>query len=163
MTAYPKESVAFTLDRRRKTRERDQDMPRQKHTVTKSFSNLRVLIVDDLPTNRKVLQLLVKKFGAQTQSCSSGEEALELLSSEEFDLILLDLHMPTMSGFEVGERIVASRSGKLPYLVAQTADETVQACDRTREIGFDAHLTKPIRPVKVSEILERINDLSASI
>ncbi|MBC2604212.1 response regulator [Puniceicoccus vermicola] len=120
------------------------------------YGEIRVLIVDDMPTNRKVLQHLIKKLGAQPETCASGEEALQLNSKNLYHLILLDLHMPTMSGFEVGEKIISKRSGQLPLVVAQTADETPQACDRTNGIGFDGHLTKPIRPPKVSDILQTI-------
>jgi CheY-like chemotaxis protein len=119
------------------------------------FTNLRALVVDDLPTNLKVLSHLLEKLGVVVETCESGERALELCEKQEFHIILMDLHMPAMSGFETGEKIIAARTGPLPLVVAQTADETDRACERTKAIGFDGHLTKPIRPANVGEYLAR--------
>lgn len=125
-----------------------------------TYEDFRILIVDDLPTNLKVLSHLVRKQGAQVDLCSSGEEALGLFASNQYHMILLDLHMPAMSGYEVGEKMVAMRDGPLPFIVAQTADETNRACRRTSEIGFDGHLTKPIRPDSVRDLLFSIKQLA---
>lgn len=119
------------------------------------FSNLRALVVDDIPTNLKVLSHLLSKLGVTVETCESGEEALKLCESREYHIILMDLHMPAMSGYETGEKILSMRKGKFPLLVAQTADETDTACERTRQIGFDGHLTKPIRSAGVGKFLER--------
>ncbi|MGE9291070.1 MAG: response regulator [Puniceicoccales bacterium] len=126
---------------------------------SQEFSEIQVLIVDDMATNRKVLQHLIRRIGAVPESCESGKKALQLCASKDFHLILLDLHMPEMSGFEVGEKIIAQRSTSLPLVVAQTADETPHACDRTQSIGFDGHLTKPIRPNKIIDFLRSIQEI----
>lgn len=125
-----------------------------------SFGSLKVLVVDDLPTNCKVLSHLLTKLGSQVETCNSGEAALQLCSEKKYHLVLLDLHMPSMSGFETGEKLIESREGSTPLIVAQTADETPKACERTTKIGFDGHLTKPIRPDRVSKFLNQALSLS---
>ncbi len=131
-------------------------------SAKEAYGDFRVLIVDDLATNRKVLHHLVGKLGAQAETCDSGEDAIALISRNHYHLILLDLHMPSMSGFEAGEKIIREREGSLPLVVAQTADETSRACDRTREIGFDGHITKPIRSAKVQQFLRQIGQFAQS-
>ncbi len=114
----------------------------------------RVLVVDDIPTNQKILKHMVQRMGLQADVCGSGKEAVNLCQKNRYDLVLMDLHMPEMSGFEAGEIILGQRKGRLPLLYAQTADETEEACMRTREIGFDGHMTKPLRPQGVRKVLE---------
>lgn len=125
---------------------------------------LKVLVVDDLPTNRKVLKHLVEKCGVAADVCGSGEEAIRLCGdgADGYHLVLMDLHMPGMSGFEAGEEIVRRRAGVLPRVVAQTADETPRACERTRAIGFDGHLTKPIRPSALLELIREIRSAATT-
>jgi|GEM_PF-5350398 len=125
-----------------------------------SSQSIRVLIVDDISTNRVILSHMIRKMGAAATTCESGEEALKILAGEKFELILMDLHMPEMSGFECGEKIIEKRTGKLPLLIAQTADETPTACKRTSEIGFDGHISKPIRPNKLTGIFDLLKELS---
>lgn len=127
-----------------------------------SGREIRVLVVDDLPTNQKILRHIIEKFGAAVDTCESGEEAVRLCAENDYELVLMDLHMPSMSGFEAGERILRDRKGDLPLVFAQTADETARACDRTREIGFDGHLTKPIRPQAIRRILDWLPNVAAS-
>ena len=116
-----------------------------------------VLVVDDLATNRKVLRHVVEKCGSvRVETCGSGGEAVRLCRERNFDLVLMDLHMPGMTGFEAGAEIVAARDGPLPMVVAQTADETPRACRTTGEMGFDGHLVKPIRPERIRAILAAI-------
>ncbi|MFP4352342.1 MAG: response regulator [Puniceicoccaceae bacterium] len=122
-----------------------------------SADSVDVLVVDDLPTNQKVLRHVVEKCPpVRVRTCGSGVEAIRLCRERKFELVLIDLHMPDMTGFEAGAAILAEREGPFPLVVAQTADETPRACGRTVEIGFDGHLVKPIRPESIRAILDSI-------
>ncbi len=80
---------------------------------------------------------------------------------QTYHLILMDLHMPAMSGYEAGERILSLRQDQaFPLVFAQTADETPDAMERTTRIGFDGHLTKPIRPHEIERIVGQIQRIS---
>jgi len=136
-------------------------IPPMKPGGENSSAPLKCLIVDDISTNQRILQPLVGRCGMDTTTCGSGEESLELCQNERFHLVLMDLHMPTMSGFEAGEQIISHRADNpFPLLFAQTADETPNALERTTELGFDGHLSKPIRPHEIERIVTQIQRLS---
>jgi signal transduction histidine kinase/CheY-like chemotaxis protein len=107
----------------------------------------RVLVVDDNSVNRKILARQVALAGASTDAAGSGEEALELWRRGGYDLVLADLQMPTMDGFELARRIrdceALERRGRTPILAvtASTAEEQEQ---RSRAAGMDGFITKPI-------------------
>ncbi len=127
-----------------------------------SSGPINVLVVDDLATNQKVLRHVVEKCGSvRVETCGSGGEAVRLCRERAFDLVLMDLHMPEMTGFEAGAEILTARTGPLPLVVAQTADKTPRACGKTEEIGFDGHLAKPIRSESIRAILDSIRGIAA--
>jgi CheY-like chemotaxis protein len=109
--------------------------------------NGRVLVVDDNSVNRKILARQLELAGATTDSASGGEEALELWRNGGYDLILADLQMPTMDGFELARRIRASeaaeRRPRTPIL-AVTASTHEDQEQRSRAVGMDGFITKPI-------------------
>jgi len=109
--------------------------------------NGRVLVVDDNSVNRKILARQLELAGASTDSAASGEEALELWHKGGYDLVLADLQMPTMDGFELARRIRASeaaeRRQRTPIL-AVTASTHEDQEQRSRAVGMDGFITKPI-------------------
>jgi signal transduction histidine kinase/CheY-like chemotaxis protein len=109
--------------------------------------NGRVLVVDDNSVNRKILARQLELAGASTDSASGGEEALELWRTGGYDLVLADLQMPTMDGFELARRIRASeaeeRRARTPIL-AVTASTLEDQEQRSRAVGMDGFITKPI-------------------
>jgi signal transduction histidine kinase/CheY-like chemotaxis protein len=109
--------------------------------------NGRVLVVDDNSVNRKILARQLELAGASTDSASGGEEALELWHKGGYDLVLADLQMPTMDGFELARRIRASeaaeRRPRTPIL-AVTASTLEDQEQKSRAVGMDGFITKPI-------------------
>ena len=109
--------------------------------------NGRVLVVDDNSVNRKILARQLELAGASTDSASGGEEALELWRKGGYDLVLADLQMPTMDGFELARRIRASeaadRRPRTPIL-AVTASTLEGEEQKSRLVGMDGFITKPI-------------------
>jgi CheY-like chemotaxis protein len=109
--------------------------------------NGRVLVVDDNSVNRKILARQLELAGATTDSASGGEEALELWRTGRYDLVLADLQMPTMDGFELARRIRASeaaeRRPRTPIL-AVTASTLEDQEHRSRAVGMDGFIIKPI-------------------
>lgn len=115
---------------------------------------LKILAVDDDATNLKVLTYLVDKLGHDLTSCVSGADGLRRLTEQSFDILLLDLRMPEMDGFEVAHKI---RQGglKLP-IVAITADASESARQRAQAAGIDAFMTKPVKRGELSSMLESL-------
>ncbi len=107
---------------------------------------LDVLAVDDNAVNLLVLEQLLSSLGCRVTKAESGAEALEALAHEPFDLVLMDIQMPGMTGIEALQRL---RAGEGPNagvpVVALTADVTSGGRDRYLTLGFDEHSTKPIQ------------------
>ncbi len=117
---------------------------------------LRILVADDNPVNRKVAARLLGRLGYTVEQAADGREALQHLREDTFDLVLMDLEMPTMDGLATTERIRAEFArGQQPWIAALTAH--VLASDRQRflDTGMDDYLAKPIRPDLLREVLER--------
>jgi adenylate cyclase len=119
----------------------------------------RILVVDDNAANRDVLERRLGREGHQVVGVASGAAALEAVVAQEFDLVLLDLIMPDMSGFEVLRRLKASdRSGHIPVIVISALDD-IDAVVRCIEAGAEDYLTKPFNPVllraRIGASLER--------
>ena len=105
---------------------------------------LRVLVVDDNSTNREVARALLEAIGASVVTASSGAEGLACLEAAEFDVVLMDIHMPGMSGIETLAAIRAA--GRETPVVALTADAMTGERERLLALGFNGYLSKPIEP-----------------
>src|SRR3954452_13627197 len=106
-----------------------------------------VLVVDDHPTNRMKLSLAVKHLGHETEMARDGVEALERLRSGKFDLVLLDILMPEMDGYQVLQAMKADpKLREIPVIVISALDEleSVIACV---ELGAEDYLPKSFDPL----------------
>ena len=104
-----------------------------------------VLIVDDDEAVQTMLYKVIRSNGLQAQTASSGEQALKLLAVREYDLILLDVNMHGIDGFEVVQRL-RSRGVRTPIIIVSGRQEdydTLYGLD----IGADDYVTKPFNPV----------------
>ena len=115
----------------------------------------RILIVDDLRDSAESLAMLLRLAGHETRLAFDGEEAIE--AAEEFrpDVVLLDLGMPRLNGFEACRRIRARDWASDALLVAVTGWGQDADRQRSREAGFDAHLVKPVNYDELEELLHR--------
>ncbi len=108
-----------------------------------AWKALRVLVVDDNDINRMVLASFLKQFGVDYEEASSGKGALEMIAAGDFDVALLDIQMPDLSGIDVASRI-AQMDGKRPSLVAVTAHAFPQQREEILKSGFIDCLIKPV-------------------
>lgn len=106
----------------------------------------RILIVDDDPTNVDLLRTLVSAFGHEPLTASSGQEALAVMARIVPDLVLCDVHMPGMDGFEVLRRCRQDPRLDGVRIVAVTALAMVGDRERLLAAGFDEYMSKPIEP-----------------
>jgi signal transduction histidine kinase len=107
----------------------------------------RILVVDDDAANRDVLMRRLAREGHQVVNATGGSSALELAATREFDLILLDLVMPEMSGFEVLRRLKAvENTYHVPVIVISAIDE-LDSVARCIEAGAEDYLQKPFNPI----------------
>lgn len=111
------------------------------------ISGLRILLVEDNEDNYFLIQKFLENSGARLSYAEHGRAAVETASSEEFDLILMDLQMPIMDGYAATATIRdnETQTRRPPVtILALTANATVADVEKTRAGGFDGHLSKPI-------------------
>lgn len=114
-----------------------------------------VLLVDDNETNLTLMRMILESMGANVTPASSGEEAVELAIANDFRLVLMDISMPGIDGFEATRRIRAFKSsGALP-VVALTAFTGSQEQTQSHDVGMDGYLTKPVEPGALAEVLSK--------
>ncbi|TQV85312.1 response regulator [Aliikangiella coralliicola] len=111
----------------------------------------RILVADDSEMNRSMLLLLLEEMGFSATTVTNGEEAVEVALEKSYDLILMDINMPTMSGTEATE-ILRAINYTHP-IIACSAEEELKSRDKFSEKGFDGYLAKPIEPGKLQTIL----------
>ncbi len=106
-----------------------------------------ILVVDDIETNRELLSRRLRRDGHRVATAASGRQALKLLSREKFDLVLLDLMMPGMNGFQVLDHMKEDPElNILPVIMVSAFNET-DSVIRCIEAGADDYLPKPVNPV----------------
>jgi two-component system cell cycle response regulator DivK len=103
-----------------------------------------ILIVDDDPTNLKLVSFLLAKRGFQVRSAAGAQEALEVLETFHPALILMDMQMPGIDGFELTRRLKADPGKRDITIIALTAYAMKGDEERVREAGCDGYLPKPI-------------------
>ena len=118
-------------------------------------SGLRVLVADDNQVNRRVVEKILERAGHQATLVGNGEEALDALAADHFDVALMDVNMPVLNGIEATKlHRFASLGQRHVPIIGLTADASPATAERCREAGMDACLTKPVEPARLSEVVE---------
>jgi signal transduction histidine kinase/HPt (histidine-containing phosphotransfer) domain-containing protein/ActR/RegA family two-component response regulator len=110
---------------------------------------LRALLAEDNPLNQAVTHDTLTRLGCRVTIAENGKEVLEYFGSGEFDVILMDVQMPEMDGYETARAIRQMESGKRIPIIAQTAYAFEEDANKSLEAGMDAHITKPLNPDKL--------------
>jgi CheY-like chemotaxis protein len=118
-------------------------------------SRLRVLIADDNEDAVDSLAMLIEEMGHETRVARDGADALATSAAFHPDVAFLDVGMPKLSGYEVGQRIRAEPWGDKVVLVALTGWGQAEDRRRSTEAGFDQHLVKPASIELIEKVLER--------
>jgi CheY-like chemotaxis protein len=114
-----------------------------------------VLLIEDNADARRTLRQLLEQDGHRVDEDGDGLSGLARAEATRPDIILVDIGLPGMDGYELARRIRAQR-GAEPILVAVTGYGQADDQRRSREAGFDAHLTKPVMPDHLAEVLARL-------
>lgn len=115
----------------------------------------RILVVEDNPINLELMTYLLRAWGHETLSAVDGLAGLEVARRERPELIVCDIQMPVMDGYELARRLKADAELRTVPLLAVTALAMVGDRDRALEAGFDGHVAKPIEPASFMETLAR--------
>ncbi len=111
--------------------------------VDKKLTHLRVLVAEDVPMNQLLIRTILEEFGVQQVIVNNGLEVIEKLSNDTFDLILMDLQMPIMNGYETTTYIRKTLKSTIP-IIALSADVSNSDLEKCKLIGTNAHVAKPI-------------------
>lgn len=118
----------------------------------------KVLIVDDEPSLLQVLKMNLDLEGYETLLAGDGETALRRIESESPDLVLLDIMMPVIDGWEVLRRLELLRLGKIPRVIVMTAKSGGHNLVKAFTLGADDYVTKPF---EIDELLETVKAVLA--
>ncbi len=122
------------------------------------MSKLRVLLAEDNAVNRRLAMKLLEKRGHHVKAAVNGREALEAWEKERFDVILMDVQMPEMDGFEATAaiRIRERKTGQRQPIIAVTAHAMKGDREKCLKAGMDGYVTKPISITELEEVLSAL-------
>jgi PAS domain S-box-containing protein len=144
------------LDDIKGTKEDNQDFEKEAKIMSIPAKN-KILIVEDNKTNQLFISTLIKKQGYEFDKANNGKEAYEQYLENEYSLILMDLQMPVMDGFEATIKIreYEKETGKKIPIIALTANTSEDEVQKVFDVNMDAYLSKPFEP---KALFEKINE-----
>lgn len=120
----------------------------------------RVLIADDERGNQMLFPMFLKRMGIDSKIVSNGAEAVEAAKESEFDLILMDVNMPKMNGFDATVAIRELEKDRKPaYIAALTADNRESTLNACNAAGMNEVVTKPIMFATMEDLIKRVSEM----
>lgn len=155
----PARSVVFA-DRKERPddrREANAGVADRIQIMTNPSRSLSVLLVEDLPANQRLIINILRSHSHEVTVANNGREAIERVSAGEFDVVLMDVQMPVMDGYQATETIRAAErlSGRHVPIVAMTSNTTRADRERCCTAGMDAYVSKPIDISELVEVIDR--------
>jgi CheY-like chemotaxis protein len=128
-----------------------------RHTLAEAKRRVRILLVEDNIVNQKLAVRLLEKMGYRPDAVGNGKEAVEALEMVPYDVVLMDVQMPEMDGYEA-TRVIRDpesqvRNHEVP-IIAMTANAMKGDRERCLEAGMDDYISKPIEPKKLLEVIQ---------
>ena len=146
--------ILYTLDAREESPVK-QPAPETASTAPAPVSSARILLAEDNLTNQKVALKMLEKLGYHADVVGNGRDALKALATRPYDLVLMDVQMPDMDGFEATHRIRHPESDVLSHeipVVAMTAHTMAGDRESCLGAGMDDYISKPIDPRILAEV-----------
>jgi CheY-like chemotaxis protein len=120
-------------------------------------SDFRILVAEDNTISTKVIRGMLGKLNLQPDTASNGEEALQAMKAQRYDLVLMDCEMPILDGFSATQQLraweVSNQRIRTP-IVALTAHILAEHKERARQAGMDGHMSKPVELSQLRELIE---------
>ncbi|MEM8806570.1 MAG: response regulator [Cyanobacteria bacterium P01_G01_bin.38] len=119
-------------------------------------STIRILVVEDAPTNQHLMMRILKTLGYQATAVSNGQQALDQLTTQSYDLVLMDCQMPILDGYEATRQLRQQEAGQHhTVVIGVTASAMVGDREKCLGAGMDDYLSKPIRMEALKHVLEQ--------
>jgi PAS domain S-box-containing protein len=134
-------SFSFTLSFQKTTKKAESEPVFEEPDAP--INDVKVLVVEDIALNQLLMRTLLDDFGFECDIAVNGKVAIEKIQSKAYDIILMDLQMPEMNGFEATEHIRKELKLEMP-IIALTADVTTADLARCKSVGMDDYVSKPI-------------------
>ena len=125
-----------------------------RHAIAESRPSLRILVAEDNPVNQRVAAAMLLKRGHDVHIVSNGREAVEALQARDYDVVLMDIQMPEMDGFEATAAMRKLPSGRTLPIIALTAHALTGERERCLAQGMTGYLTKPFRAHELFALVE---------
>ena len=137
--------------------EAPRERTRESQTVAAESSSLRILLAEDNTVSQNVFLLLLDRLGYRADLATNGREVVDACTGKSYDVVLMDLQMPEMDGFDATRRIrSALSSAERPFIVAMTAHALRGDRERCLAAGMDDYLSKPVQIENLKAVLERV-------
>ncbi|RZJ52201.1 MAG: hybrid sensor histidine kinase/response regulator [Flavobacterium sp.] len=120
-----------------------------------SLGKLNILLCEDNVLNQKLVRSVITNFGFELDIADNGEEGIELLSKNEYDLVLMDLQMPVKDGYQTTEYIRNEMKSSIP-IIAMTAHSLVGEQERCYNVGMDGYVPKPFKQAVLLEAIKKV-------
>ncbi len=122
--------------------------------------NLKILLAEDNPINQRLAALMINMLNLKCDLASNGQEAYDLFQQKQYDLILMDMNMPVMSGMDATRlirRFEQEAGRRRAYIVALSASEIFEGRQICLEAGMDEFMEKPLREELLLDLIARIS------
>jgi PAS domain S-box-containing protein len=131
--------------------------------IDAEVKDIKILVVEDIKLNQLLMKTLLDDFGFECDFAANGKLAIDKLQQETFDIVLMDLQMPEMNGFEAVEYIRSKMNLKIP-IIALTADVTTADLKKCKAVGMNDYISKPVDEnllySKILDLLKKNNPIT---
>lgn len=132
--------------------EAEQERETQEHV---DLGQLRVLVVEDNAVNRMVLRAVLSRLGVVPEEREDGQQGLQAVLDSHYDVVIMDLQMPVMDGWEAMARLCAALGAQAPWLISHSANVQPEDVAKAIRAGAKEHLPKPAPPIALEKALRR--------
>lgn len=123
--------------------------------MANEYAGKRILVAEDYALNQELIETMLKMHGCEVDIADNGEEALEMLAEESYDLMMMDIMMPVLDGYDTAKKIREKEkgTGKHMPIVAVTANAQAGDKEKCLAAGMDDYISKPFKKEDIERVL----------